>query len=358
MHPPVKPKVKQKHLPAANSAELPLEAASNPARLAVADRDLELFHRPDQLSWPPAIFDSEFAGSEHERLAPKFSGIPQGNVARKLGEPNNVVELAPKRRERQKKQRSQNLWRNVRRIGIVTAISAVGAAGIWLVAFSPFLALSPGQVEVEFQSESLIDESQIQALFDDVVGTPLVLLPLGQLEQDILQFPQVLSAQVTRSWPVGLHVMVEPRVPAAAVPVGAVDVLRALMSQLMGDSEQGTRIPETRGYAWVDQTGVVIGHFTDSGDLPRISAPANKPEVITAALAIWSALPTSLSDQVTQMSAATTDNVTAHLTSGQKVILGSAEQLNLKIATAQALLVSAPKPTIVDVSSPSLPVTR
>ena len=203
----------------------------------------------------------------------------------------------------------------------------------WLVALSPYLTLDPGQVAVVVAEGSLVDAGAIADHARMFAGTPLARVSMSQLRRHAEAQQAVLQATARRSWPAGVTVDIESRQPVGAV---AAD----------------------EGFAWVDQTGVVVGYFADAGGHPRIHAPLDQPRVLVAVLDVWDVMPDALRQQVRHFSAETTDSVDSTLTSGQVVRWGGPEQLKLKAATVSALLENAPYFNFLDVSSPSLPITR
>jgi len=240
-----------------------------------------------------------------------------------------VTQLAPRIAKENHRRRSATL----KKIGIGLAAAVALGGATWVVAFSDYLALNPGRIQVNAEPDSLVDLAAVSALAGKPAGTPLLRVSTADLTEQITSLPAVKTAEVSRAWPTGLTINIESRVPAGAVIADA-------------------------GYTWIDETGAVVGQFPEPGELVTLSGPVEEPRVLAEMLVVWQGLPTELQSQVRSFAATTTDDISTTLHSGQVLHWGSSEELMLKIATAQALLNRAPNSSLIDVSSPSLPITR
>ena len=91
-----------------------------------------------------------------------------------------------------------------------------------------------------------------------------------------------------------------------------------------------------------------------------LDVPAGDERVLQSALGVINSLPAELSARVTAISAATEDSVSFRLSKGPLVEWGSAEDSKLKGKVLMALLESkaASKADVIDVSAPTLPITK
>ncbi|RZS61288.1 cell division protein FtsQ/DivIB [Xylanimonas ulmi] len=223
----------------------------------------------------------------------------------------------------------------VRRLGVWAAAVAAVLVLAWAAFVSPLLALDMREVSVTGQG-STIDVAQVQAVIGEEVGVPLPRIDTVALRQRLLELNGVRDASILRDWPHGLAVTLTSREPVAAAPVDD-------------------------GFALVDADGVRVGTTPEPPEgLPVVEASLDDDQApaLVAALRVLAGLPAELADQVTQVSAATRDDVRTTLSSGQVIKWGSDDRVALKLAVVQALRQAAPDAQVFDVSSPDLPVTR
>jgi cell division protein FtsQ len=212
----------------------------------------------------------------------------------------------------------------------------VGALG-WVTLLSPVLALHASAVEVRVEGDqAVVDAAAVGALATAHDGTPLPRLDTVALRRAILDVPGVRAASITREWPHGLTVTVVARDPVGAVPADG-------------------------GFALVDAEGVQVGR-TDAAPqgVPVVNVPIGDGPTLTAVLLVLQQLPDDLSAQVAGVSAANPDAVHLDLADGTGVEWGSADQSALKAQVLVTLRASgaAAGATTVDVSAPTLPITR
>jgi len=235
--------------------------------------------------------------------------------------------------------------RNLARRQVVVVAASVLALGalVWLLFFSPVLALDPALVQVE-GAGTVVAVDQVVDVVDAHAGTPLPRLDTVRLRDEVLDVPGVREARVTRDWPKGLAVVLVAREPVAAVP------------EQTGDSTH-----PAPGYALLDMDGVQVGRVDAAPEgLPVVDVPVGDKRTLTAVLSVLQLLPADLLAQVADVSAHTQDTVTMKLRDGVEVDWGSAHQTPLKIAVLTALRASpqAAGATVIDVSAPRLPITR
>jgi cell division protein FtsQ len=222
----------------------------------------------------------------------------------------------------------------LRRIGITLGVVALVAGLVWVVLFSPLLALDGERIELEGVGGH-VDPALVRAAVEPETGTPLLRVRTSEVADRVASVPAVEEAQVARSWPHGLIVTVVPRVPVAAAPAGGAWVL------LDDDGVQVTTVPEA------------------PADLPEVTVPLSTSDetapALDAVLTVLGALPADLLGQVAQAGAESADHVTLTLADGATVRWGGAEESELK---AEVLLVLRQQPAgVYDVSVPRSPTT-
>ena len=215
---------------------------------------------------------------------------------------------------------------------------ALAATGVWVAGFSPVFALDPARVTVAMSSEGIVPVDVGPAL-ELFAGTPLPRLDLGEVDAAISALTGVRSVDVERRWPRGLTITIQVRVAVAAIPDAAL------------------------GYVIVDAEGVALTAVDDApSDLPVVSVPLGEENVrvLASALGVMGGMPPELVRDVESISAETEDSVVLYLRNGLRVEWGSAAETEFK---AEVLLVMLSSPEallweVIDLSAPSLPVTR
>jgi cell division protein FtsQ len=165
-------------------------------------------------------------------------------------------------------------------------------------------------------------------------GTPLARLDEAAVARRVERIPQVLSAQVSRSWPDTVVIFVRDRTPELAVPGAG-------------------------GFAWVDGHGVVVRtSATRPAGMPLLTSPPaqlrGSPEV-RAAAAVLASLPASVRARVLAVTVSARGAVTLRLRGRVTVRWGDASRSAAKAAELRALLRTGAR--YVDVSSPQVAVT-
>lgn len=212
---------------------------------------------------------------------------------------------------------------------LLVVVGAVGAV-TWLVGWSSVLALET--VRVTGATGEL--RADVLAAADAPVGRPLVRVDTDAVQRRVAAVPEVADAQVSRSWPRGLTVRVEPRVPVAVVADG-----------------ESWRLVDAEGVAYTRVP-------TAPGELPEIGVGAGEEDqaVRAEAVAVVTALPPELAVAVVSVRAESVDDVRLELVGGAEVVWGSAERSARK---AQVLAVlQAQQAAVYDVSAPDRPSTR
>ncbi|WP_240675524.1 cell division protein FtsQ/DivIB, partial [Cellulomonas endophytica] len=225
-----------------------------------------------------------------------------------------------------------------RKVAAAAAALVVLGALAWLLLWSPVLALDPGRVTVTGAS-TVVAVDRVDAVVAARAGTPLPRLDTVALRDDLLEVPGVREVRVMRAWPTGLSVELVARQPVAAVP------------------EPGGG----GGFALLDAEGVQVGRADAAPEgLPVVDVPVGAARALAAVLAVLEGLPDTLLAEVSGVAAQTEDTVSLTLRDGVVVEWGSAAQTPLKVAVLDTLRAS---PTssgarVVDVSAPTLPITR
>ena len=97
---------------------------------------------------------------------------------------------------------------------VALAAAGVVAAAGWVLFGSPLLAVR----SVSVNGTHLVPQSEVLAESGVVPGTPLIRVNTAQAAARIERIAQVSSAQVTRSWPNRLVIVVRERTPVLVLP--------------------------------------------------------------------------------------------------------------------------------------------
>lgn len=225
-----------------------------------------------------------------------------------------------------------------RLVVVAVGLALVVALAAWALLASPLLAVRTVRVD----GAVALSEAQVVSVAGIEEGTPLARVDTGAAAARVARLPQVDSVEVTRGWPGTVVVTLAERVPVAVV------------------EEAGTR-------QLIDARGVVFDTIT--GDAPSgvvpldVRDPGPDDAATTAALGALIALPESVREQVTEVSARSADDVTLTLTDGRSVRWGSAERTDRKAEVLRALLDQIDEGTLdpadfLDVSTPDAVVLR
>lgn len=205
---------------------------------------------------------------------------------------------------------------------------ALIAAGVWVVWFSPWLAVDKVRVvglspESEFTGAGQAEQTAAISL-----GTPLALVDTDTSGERVGQLPWIESVEVYRSWPSQVVIEVVERTPVAVVQ--------------QGDARRG-----------VDVSGVV---FDPPGGLWLTDPVIQGDEAaVPEAVAVVSSLPEEIERRVRVVQAVSPDDIRLQLGNDAIVRWGNAEDGDFK---AQVLLALLPRRAqAYDVSAPQLPTT-
>ncbi|WP_154793668.1 cell division protein FtsQ/DivIB [Occultella kanbiaonis] len=227
-------------------------------------------------------------------------------------------------------------WRTMAWIGAAVLVAA--ALG-WLVLYSPVLALAEDEITITGTTE-IVTDAQVREVVQAQAGVPLARLDTGAMANGIESLTGVLDVRISRVWPSGVEVAVEPRVPVASVAA------------------------DGGGFALLDAEGVELAHTEAPTEaLPVITVPLGEEGTavsLQAVLTVLSQLPPDLLAQVADAGAQTPNQVRFTLTDGAEVIWGSADDGDLKVAVLTTLrsVPAAVPPAVYDISAPLSPITR
>jgi len=190
------------------------------------------------------------------------------------------------------------------------ALALAGLAGFaaWALFGSQLLAVRSVVVE----GTHLVPASEVLSIAGVEPGTPLIRVNTGQVAARVDTIRQVRSAQVTRSWPDRVVIVVHERTPALAVPAPG------------------------GGFDLVDGTGVIVlWAAARPADLPLY--PATAPVTLLsgdpdlgAAATVLGELPAQLRRSVESVTAPSPDQVTMQLAGGITIVWGSTGQASAK----------------------------
>lgn len=214
-------------------------------------------------------------------------------------------------------------------IALLVIVPIVAALG-WLAWFSPWLAVSQVQVTVSAAPEVAgpLTPEEVQAVTEVQMGTPLLRVDTGAIQERIAALPAVESVTVSRSWPDAIVVDVVRRTPVALVASGS-------------------------AYDVVDASGAVIRSVPSVEEgLPVVTATGDG---VGAAVAVARELPEEIRSKVVSIEASTRNNVTLILRNRSEVMWGSADEGAFKAEVLLTLFQVDAK--YYDVSAPGVPAT-
>jgi cell division protein FtsQ len=218
----------------------------------------------------------------------------------------------PRSRRRRRSARQRRSWRLT---FFALALAGVAGLAVWALFGSRLLVVR----SVVITGTKLVPRSEVLAAAGVEPGTPLIEVRAGQVASRIDAIRQVRSAQVTRSWPDRLVIVVTERTPAVAVaaPGG--------------------------GWDMVDADGVIVQWATSHpASLPVYTATVPVTSLrgdpdLSAAAAVLAGLPAQLKGSVKSVTAPGPDQVTFRLSGGITVVWGGADRPAAKAAELTAL---------------------
>jgi cell division protein FtsQ len=223
--------------------------------------------------------------------------------------------------------RQRNRRRLVLRIIVPLVALAMIAAGIYLVGFSPVLAVK----SVKVSGEKYLTSAQITQTAGVPYGAPLARTDIAAIQRRVAGIRQVESASVRRTWPNTVTITVRERTAVYAVDEGL-------------------------SYLLVDRFGVGFRTASSAAALPRAVVPAGNQQLLKSVGLVVGALPAALQHKVDRIEATTRDSITLRMSDGDLVFWGSEEQSRIKAEVLVPLL--RQKGTRYDVSAPGSPAVR
>lgn len=221
-----------------------------------------------------------------------------------------------------------------RRRLLLAGVAVLVAALVWLVAFSPVLAVRT--VQVTGAPPALTD--RVRAVADDVVGTPVVRADTSAVRQRVAEIDGVRAVQVDRSFPRGVRVAVTPRTPVLVIEQAGV-----------------RRLVDTEGVAYARGAKAPRG-------LPVVKVageePPGRPELSSLAT-VLAALPAQERARVSGLRLSSSGQVSFTL-GDLAVSWGDATRSPAKARSLRALrpIIDKDGAKAVDLSSPDRPVLR
>lgn len=221
----------------------------------------------------------------------------------------------------------KDMRRRRRRTLVVFGVLLAVAGLAYLVLASPLLRVQGIEVVGTKRISAATVTDQAQAW----VGDSMVLADTDALARQVAENKVAREVHVERGWPSTLRIVVDERVPVAAVPAGA-----------------RFSLVDTDGVIVEDAAKVPKGLAVVEVDLLTGGAPA-----LRAALAVIDTMPPDLLSQVTTIGANSAYSVWFVLRDRSRVEWGSPERAQYKADVLKAL--RAHKARVYDVSAPDAP---
>jgi cell division protein FtsQ len=225
----------------------------------------------------------------------------------------------------------RHLWRAA---FFALALAGLAGFGAWAL-FGPVLLVARSFVVT---GTHLVPASEVLAVAGVSPGTPLIRVNTGQVAARVDTIRQVGSAQVTRSWPDRLVIVVRERTPALAVPAPG------------------------GGFDLVDPDGVIVRWaVTRPAGLPDypgtvpVASLRGDPDLLAAA-AVLGELPAWLRPSVESVSAPSPDQVTLRASGGITIIWGGTDRAAEKSQELVVLMQNHSR--YYDVSAPGTLMTK
>jgi len=220
-------------------------------------------------------------------------------------------------------------WLTLRYVVVLVLLVLVVGFAVYAVYFSPWLRTEGVQVSGTDQ----LSKAQVLRAADVPLDGPLARQDLHAIENRIEALTAVKSADVSRSWPHDVRIVVTERTPVAVI-------------------ERGSR------FVQVDAGGVMFTPMLGKpGGLPLIeTGPQADAQALQEGARVAASLPPSIARKVDHVNVSTIDQIDLDLRDGRTVRWGSSEDSETKATIALRLLKT--KAHTIDVSVPGLPTTR
>jgi cell division protein FtsQ len=257
---------------------------------------------------------------------------PRGSVGQRI---------EPRIRERRMEVRRSAGRRRLLWVAVAAAVVAVVVGGLAVVG-SPLFDVEADSVRV--QGAVYTDPEMLQAVIDDLVGTPVLLVDRRSVEEDLEQIPWVDTARVTTRMPHSATIEISERRPLAtfAGPDGRFRVI-----------DRDGRVLDV-----IDGQPIAYVLLTGS-DHADLAAGSFAPPAYAAAAELVQALTSSVRGRVVSIDV-TGDGSTLTMTldDGVEVRFGAATDLLAKLVRLETALPIAVErgATVIDVSTPEVTI--
>jgi cell division protein FtsQ len=252
-----------------------------------------------------------------------------GEASRGTASPERAVSPGPELSRGPRRRRRP--WR----VALI-ALAVMGTAGAiaWVLLGSRLFVVR----SVTVTGTNLVPKSEVLAVADVQPGTPLIRVNTAQVAARVETIRQVLSAQVTRSWPDRVVIAVRERTPALAIapPGGGFDLVDA----------DGVLV------RWADRRPPGLPLYLTTA---AVTSLRGDPDV-GAAAAVLGELPARLRRSVQSVTAPSPDQVTLRLAGGVTIVWGSTDRAAAKAEELATLMRTHAR--YYDVSAPGSAVTK
>ncbi|WP_243106962.1 cell division protein FtsQ/DivIB [Actinomyces lilanjuaniae] len=230
----------------------------------------------------------------------------------------------------------------LRQVALFAAAVLATAAVAWVLLASPAVALRGSAVTVT-GSDGSVEDVQVREVLAGYQGDSLLLLDTAEMSAAVEDsLVRVRTAEVTRSWPHGVEVALEMRVPVASYR--GEDGYQVLDEEAVV-LETADSVPE-------DLVSIVAQEGADSGDSPQGALSAQQVSAVTQAVG---ALDPEVLAQVSSGTSTDNGQVTLVMEGGATVVWGGSEDNDLKARALSVLMQT--EAAVYDVSSPHNPTT-
>ena len=228
------------------------------------------------------------------------------------------------------------------RVAVAAGVVAVVTGLVWLLFFSTVFRLESAAISVTGANE-WVSEQTIHDIADKQAGKSLFLVSTRDVADQLQDIPGVSEAKVTKRFPKAMNVAVTAQRPAAMLKSGetltAVDAEGRVLNSVSSQNVDGIPVIEVKD-----------------------AQASLENRSVKEALTILGALPESMRQQITKVTAETQDSVTTTLDDGERVIVwGDSSQLKLKMAVVDKII-NDPKVIgdkhQMDVSAPLKPIIK
>jgi len=316
--------------PAAQKPAQPTPSAARPAAARPATTSSAKITRPTDARATGEI-QREEAKRPEATERPTRTLLPSRSAPREISAKRQLRRAARERRRFEHAEVRRFTRRSRRRrttVMTITGIVATLAIVLGVAVFSPILALR----EITIDGTARVSEDEVRAAVGEQLGTPLALVDLGHIREQLAEFPLIRSYVTETVPPNTLLIHIVEREPIAQVQRG-----------------------ETFGQ--VDPAGVTVASSAEKAALPLVQLDEGGVEgdAFASAVEVLLTMPDSVTTQVDTISATSADDVRLTLSEGgRSVMWGSAHESDLKAQVLEYMLAqeSCKSQPIVDVSAP------